>query len=224
MAGFDEKVECECGKRISKTNYPRHLIKCNRVFDLCIVCGSNTLPHTHKKYDTQKYCSAKCNRIDNPLLEQCAECGSDFPRKGWRTTCSDKCLSAIISRNVKHTRAESEGNNRQGFWGTHIYYNGIKLDSTWELDVAKWLDSNSIAWQRGDMLRWVDQMGNKRRYHPDFHIPAYNIYLDPKNPYLMKLDREKLDAVRKLHNITLYAGSCDYIFERVQEHMKQITL
>jgi hypothetical protein len=100
----------------------------------------------------------------------------------------------------------------------------VKLDSTWELDIAKWLDSKHINWSRGMMFRWVDNLDNKRRYHPDFFLPDYGVYLDPKNPYLMKLDQVKLDTVRATHGITIYAGSCEYIIDRVKDHMMQDTL
>lgn len=37
--------------------------------------------------------------------------------------------------------------------------------------------------------------------------------MDPKNRYKMSIDKEKLLAVQKENNITLYVGDLEYIFE-----------
>ena len=49
-----------------------------------------------------------------------------------------------------------------------------------------------VEWERPIPLNWMDSEGVKHRYYPDFYLPEYNIYLDPKNSYLMKKDEEKI--------------------------------
>ena len=49
----------------------------------------------------------------------------------------------------------------------------------------------------------------ERKYFPDAYLTKYDIYLDPKNPYLLTKDQYKLDYVRNTYNIKLYVIS-DY--------------
>jgi hypothetical protein len=86
------------------------------------------------------------------------------------------------------------------------------MDSSWEVNLAKWMDKNNILWDRNKkkyMLWWTDSDGNKRRYYPDFYLPKYNVYLDPKNKYRMGLDEYKMKAVIKENGITLFWGLLD---------------
>lgn len=79
-------------------------------------------------------------------------------------------------------------------------YKGVTLDSTYELALAKSLDYHGIAWIRPTFFKYF--IGNKlKRYHPDFYLPAYDVYLDPKNDYLIKIDKNKIKLVEEQNNI-----------------------
>lgn len=78
-----------------------------------------------------------------------------------------------------------------------IYYNGFRFDSTWEVEVAKILDKNSIKWIQPKPLKWVDDEGKKHNYFSDFYLPDYDLYLDPKNDYCIKVQKEKLKYIEK---------------------------
>lgn len=65
-----------------------------------------------------------------------------------------------------------------------IEYNGVKLDSSYELRVAEDLDRNSILWERSSSFSY-EFNGIEHKYTPDFYLPDYNVYLDPKNDYLI---------------------------------------
>lgn len=78
-------------------------------------------------------------------------------------------------------------------------YNGIWFDSTWEVRVAKSLDENNIKWERPKIgFQWTDE---GRKYYPDFYLPDYNVYLDPKNPYLQQQDKQKIQEAQQRNNI-----------------------
>lgn len=104
-------------------------------------------------------------------------------------------------------------NNQLGGWNhkNQIDYNGIKLGSSYELIVAKELDKNNIKWERPSFVWYVDNKGIKHRYYPDFYLPDYNVYLDPKNSYLIKninknfgySDIDKITWVCNQNNITI---------------------
>lgn len=78
-------------------------------------------------------------------------------------------------------------------------YNGIWFDSNWEVQVAKSLDENKVKWIRPKIgFIWTDN-GNK--YYPDFYLCDYDIYLDPKNDYLIKQDKVKIEQAIKRNGI-----------------------
>ena len=94
---------------------------------------------------------------------------------------------------------------KRGFGGKNyrktFYVNGICLESTYELALANELTENSIQWVRPGRFKWIDEVGVERTYTPDFYLPDYNVYLDPKNDYLIKIDIDKINRVCLQNNI-----------------------
>ena len=76
-----------------------------------------------------------------------------------------------------------------------IEYKGVMLDSTWELYLAKRLDSLEIEWDRPEPIKWIDKEGKTHNYFADFYLPKYDLYLDPKNPYAIQVQKKKLDCL-----------------------------
>jgi len=87
------------------------------------------------------------------------------------------------------------------------YYNKnqdktVLLESSWEFDLAKWLDDNNIVWHRPKYIKWFDDKTNRNRlYYPDFYLPKFNLYLDPKNPTAMKKQQDKMTIISSMVNI-----------------------
>lgn len=71
----------------------------------------------------------------------------------------------------------------------------VKLDSAWEEALAKRLDSIGIEWIRPAAVKWVDKDGVTRNYFPDFYLPKFDLYLDPKNPYALKAQQDKVNCL-----------------------------
>jgi hypothetical protein len=89
-----------------------------------------------------------------------------------------------------------------------IYYktkNGdvIFLQSSYEIKVATDLDDNNIKWIRPKFFLWIDEHNVTHRYYPDFYLIDYDVYLDPKNFYLQKKDKLKIDTVQKQNKIKI---------------------
>lgn len=90
-----------------------------------------------------------------------------------------------------------------------ITYNGVKLDSSYELTVAKSLDENGVKWIRPSRFKYIDSKGVEHTYTPDFYLPEYDVYLDPKNDFLIEninpwlgyTDVEKIKWVQSQNNI-----------------------
>ena len=93
-----------------------------------------------------------------------------------------------IKKNIRYSNMEN--------------YNGIWLESSYESIVARELDLNSIKWERPKSLKWNDD-GQIRRYMPDFYLPEYNVYLDPKNDFLIIKDKRKIDLTSQYNNVRI---------------------
>lgn len=232
--GFCAKVVCEfCGSEFTKANFKRHRDACKgnpkNVYEKWHNCKNNNCNKLFSK--NQDCCSRACSyeyRKIELYVHKCVECGIEYTsklNKSARKTCSRECLVKLISKNSTNN---VNCGARAGYKNTkskRIYHRDILLDSNWELQIAIWLDENGIEWIRDRKLffRWVDVDGKKRRYTPDFYLPKLEIYLDTKNSYLMRLDRDKMNQVRSEHGIILIAGAVKYVKGRVKRKIFQQT-
>ncbi len=152
-----------------------------------------------------------------PVIEtrKCCVCNNEFlhTKSKKRKTCSKKC---------EHEHAVSIARSNPNCGGEtnykRFYYKEIMFDSSWEVEIAKWMDENKIEWRRSRKLMfwWTDDDGKKRRYYPDFYLPALNIYLDPKNKYLIEKDRKKIERVQSENNIKIVWGLKDTILTHLK--------
>lgn len=100
-----------------------------------------------------------------------------------------------------------------------IMYNGIKLDSSYEVIVAKSLDANNILWQRCQRFKYLTPSGELHHYTPDFYLPHYNVYLDPKNDFLIENinpftgynDIDKINWVMQQNDIRILVLDKDHL-------------
>lgn len=76
------------------------------------------------------------------------------------------------------------------------YGNEACLQSTYELKCSEILNGLNIKWTRPSPLRYDDKL-----YYPDFYLPEFDLYLDPKNDYLIGLDKEKIDKVMQQNGV-----------------------
>src|SRR6185369_4397320 len=77
--------------------------------------------------------------------------------------------------------------------------------SSYELIIAKILDENKIFWYRPKPFKWLNTIKNTSHlYYPDFYLKDFNIYLDPKNNYLIEKDKFKIESVISQNNIKLF--------------------
>ena len=152
-------------------------------------------------------------------------------------TCSKRIQSGIIPKSFKGRHHTDEHKQRMrelalerqlGGWHTSktIDYKGIKLDSRYEYEVAKELDENQVKWKRPTYFLWEDTNGVKHRYYPDFYLPEYNVYLDPKNDYLINnkskrfgiTDVEKIEKVQQQNGIQIIILDKDNLtWENIKE-------
>ena len=126
------------------------------------------------------------------------------PTVSWkRKTCSKQCYTALMTRNSqqnpncggqKHTHRSKITNNKNE---TFI------SESSYEVRVATSLNELNVHWIRPSFLWYTDSNGSKRRYYPDFYLPEHDLYLDPKNEYLIKTDLDKISLCSVENNVTI---------------------
>jgi hypothetical protein len=213
----------------------------SEILSACLWCNNEFKSTTHKR--GRKCCSIDCatkyaqSKV-NPLVHQlamtlignetkifpklktfiCVICEKSFEKMmrndiDVKKTCSKRCYIKMLK---KWTRENPNCGGELGY--KHYDYNGVKMDSSWEVDIAKWMDNENIKWERSRkkyMLWWTDDNGNKRRYYPDFYLPEYDVYLDPKNKYKIENDRIKMERVIKENRITLYWGLLENVKKEI---------
>ena len=76
-------------------------------------------------------------------------------------------------------------------------YNGEKFHGKWEVEVAKWFDSNQIKWER--KVPPVNYFWNDswHLYFPDFYLPEHDVYIEVKG-YETERDLAKWSALPNL--------------------------
>jgi len=86
-------------------------------------------------------------------------------------------------------------------------YNGILMDSSWEVELAKRLDFLEINWIRPEPLKWKDVKGLTHNYFPDFYLTDFDIYLDPKNPHAFTVQKEKIEILNSTYDNIIWIKS-----------------
>lgn len=172
---------------------------------------------------------ARCSllEIDKPSKKKrqyrtaklCLTCGKLIPSNIGRKTCSEECYRSFLSKSSLERQVERHHSRKD------ILYRGVILNSSYEETVAKSLDQEGILWERPKPLRWKDQEGVDHYYYPDFFLPEYNVFLDPKNDYLIHnvnkwfgiTDKEKIEKVEEQNGVRiLILSKKDLLWEKIQ--------
>ena len=106
-------------------------------------------------------------------------------------------IKQSISKN-KLTGGIREGSGR----GFKSWYNSpiaglVYLRSTYELEYAKYLDSEGIQWKQNDRFFEYVYEGRKHKYYPDFYLVKDDLYVEIKG-FKTKKDEAKWGSVSNL--------------------------
>lgn len=169
-------------------------------------------PNPNKGLTLENY--IRKNPTCSVILNTCIICNKKFYTKGktqTRKTCGSN--SCIIHSKVGN-RPYINGRRKLFYYFNKHQDKKVLLESTWEFDLATWLDEQGIVWLRPAFIPWYDQICEKDRiYYPDFYLPEFNLYLDPKNPTAMKHDQYKMSQVEKL--VPIIYGNIPYLQEQI---------
>lgn len=171
-------------------------------------------------YISEDVMIGRCSPI---TYNSCYICNSLFITKyAKKKYCSVPCLKIHQSR---HGQKQRDNHFNRHFYKKAMfiskYHGTLTLDSTWEVKMAQELEDNNIKWYKPKPFTWVDIKNKTRNYYPDFYLPDYNIYIEPKNPYLMKKDKHKIEYVIKYHKIQiiLICNKLELTWKNIQEKM-----
>jgi len=102
--------------------------------------------------------------------------------------------SKIFSGFARHKLIPLNGVDQRRKRFRKYVYNNIVFKSSWEIEVAKWLDSRNIEWVYEPR---VFELSNDTRYIPDFFLPKFGFYVEVKG-YLRAISAEKMSLFVKL--------------------------
>lgn len=108
----------------------------------------------------------------------------------------------------KISEAARKSNHQRVCKKSHVFIDKrmrtFTFDSSWEDALAIRLDELDILWDRPQPIIYQLPSETKyRKYYPDFYLPEYNLYLDPKNDYCVRVQAQKLDVVSKQINLII---------------------
>lgn len=209
------KVDCpECGKEFETYQAKSRRRKCCSIF-CASKQGSKYTDYKKVSDSLQQYYKnnpiEKSEKSEKKYYKKCIVCGFDFKvryPKYEGKTCSKKCSSKLRSSLARNNPNCGGETNYKKF-----KYKDVWMDSSWEVNLAKWMDEKDIKWIRDKKINfiWVDEESKNRYYFPDFYLPELDIYLDPKNKFLQQRDKFKLDWVKDNYKINLISGDLKFI-------------
>lgn len=122
-----------------------------------------------------------------------------------------------IWKNKKHSAETKEKMRQHALNATYQrvckktapYYNKwmnkiVKLDSSYEVTMAKLFDENNIEWIRPNPIKWIDKNKVTHNYFPDFYLVQYNLFVDPKNDYCFKVQSEKIECLKHQYSNIIF--------------------
>jgi len=153
-------------------------------------------------------------------IKECVVCKKKFvvkipKRKSinqTRKTCSEKCKIKLIMKDRTY-----QNGSRKPVWYNNPWQGKVLLESSWEVKIADLLTNNNIKWIRPEPISWIDKKGKERQYFSDFYIEDKDIYLDPKNPYCMERDKDKMEKVCK--KVSIIYGDLKIVEDYVRNNL-----
>lgn len=222
---------------------PKHCSGCNRKFEYderrkkfcnhsCAATVNNLVREPKSEIERKKISDGvKSFNLKNPgfnkiraelgikvcsiHIKNCTSCKKKFVcayKKGnnERKTCSYECRIKASTSN----RPYQNGSRKTQYFFNITQGKDVLLESSWEVNIATLLDVNGIKWIRPEPIKWIDDSEKLRYYYPDFYLPEFQVYLDPKNPYCMKQDVDKMRIVSD--KIDIIYGDLKIVQEFVQ--------
>lgn len=217
----------KCDTAIRNCNFKKHTNSCNGQYNpfvksvSCKHCGLD-LDNVVDRPNHVKWCALNPKRAEYIATMTCAQMHTISANKKRSNTITLLHASGTYD-NVnfnhvghKHTEESKELIRQKALESPHrrlvrsirdyVKKDGsvIRLDSSWEEALAARLDELDIEWTRPQPIKWLDENNVYHNYFPDFYLPKYDVYLDPKSPYAIKAQESKLKCLTvQLQNLVI---------------------
>jgi len=208
MHGSKQKKECAlCKALISLPNFNKHTKVCggrgtqamkDAALKEEVATRKNVCSNCNKEFSTIQALNGHTQRSHTDKDKQReygilgAGLGGNKKGEFHHSDETKNNLSIIASKRIaKHSK-----------YSKNIEYKpGIILESSFEVRTAEILDLLNVEWIKVRKGYVWNDCGKQRRYIPDFYLPNYDLFLDPKNDYLIKKDKVKIDSAMQLNGI-----------------------
>lgn len=195
-------MECQyCSKACKNANSLRNherLCKSNPSRQILV---SNFIAYNKKKKElgiksTNQYVKALQLGLPKPVLSEAAREKLRIASSNRVFTTEQRQRKSEIMKRVVEQNPDSYLKNNVVGRVKNVDYNGVKLKGSWELLVAKWLDSKAIKWEH-ETKSFKYEWNGIRTYYPDFYLPELNLFLEVKG-YQRDRDLAKWKVVPNL--------------------------
>lgn len=185
---------------------------------ICQYCF-NEKKNSNSLRNHERLCKFNPNRQSTPFMDgkQIGHIGTNqfikAAAEGRTIIVSDKTRQKLADASTGVSRKHTEYTKnlmsikacsrlqKNSKYSKNIDYNGCILESSYELRLAQILDELNIHWEKVRQGYVWNDAGKTRRYIPDFYLKEYDLFLDPKNDYLIEKDKIKIESAIKLNSI-----------------------
>lgn len=186
--------------------------------------------HKRKGHGTNQYIKAKELELPKPILSEETKNKLSKASKGRKhSELSKQKISESMRKLIQ------EGNREYGFLHRKSYeFDGKRLDSVYEVKVAQELKEHNIKFDiHPKGLSYIGDDGKIRTYFPDFYLKDYDVYLDPKNDFLLSeqykyhnlTTKEKIMRVQDYNNVSvIILDKHNLTFNKIMECINTVKL
>lgn len=163
---------------------------------ICPFCGEE-----HKLKHAMTLHQRLCKKNPNQDLNLLNKLSKIHKKSNNKAETKSKLSELATNNNFWKYRAENPILYESKFNGT------IKLDSEWELIVAKRLDELNVNWYRPKIrIPYIDNQGYEKGYFPDFYVEDYKCFIEVKAPYIAKRQNKngKIDYLKSHYNFIFW--------------------
>lgn len=180
-------------ERLCRHNPNRQEIKSNLVeYNKKRQSGEITVSHTNQ-YTKAKALGLPKPEVSKETRKKLSEAGK---KKVWTQEMREersRVMKEVVLRNPQSYSASNVCGRTK-----ITEYKGFKLNGSWEVSVAKWLDDEGIIWTNKITVPFSYQWQEKLHlYFPDFYLPEKDLYIEVKG-YERDRDRAKWKVVPNL--------------------------
>ena len=137
--------------------------------------------------------------IDKKLPKKfCVECGNPISKRNKSGFCKKHLYSSKYFRNKisKSCKGKAGGYRKGSGRSNGGYYKNQYFDSSFEIEIAKFLELHKINWKRNTNRIYYKWKNKKTYYIPDFIIDD-NLYLEAKGFWYKDKKEKTLEAIKQ---------------------------